>query len=189
MSTEQTLNQEKTTKKTRRKRDKVNRIPNKEGKEKQSQKIKLTEPIIYDPSDISIKQQGNIRIVEDNNNTRNQNQPQQRTTTTIEAKEIIDYYMTFHKNMINTYNSIFSQLLCGFSNSANNIYLTSNERFTDYSSEIENGYNGVICNRDESLKLIDYIITKNLDTFIKSIELTQKFYNDIIQSYLSLIKK
>jgi len=41
----------------------------------------------------------------------------------------------------------------------------------------------------ESLKLINNIITNNLDTFIKSMELTQKFYKDIIQSYLNYIKK
>ena len=50
-------------------------------------------------------------------------------------------------------------------------------------------YTRLISNRDESLKLIDNIITENLDTFIKSIELTQKFYKDIIQSYLNCIKK
>ena len=50
-------------------------------------------------------------------------------------------------------------------------------------------YTSFISNRDKSLKIIDNIITENLDTFIKSIELTQKFYKDIIQSYLNCIKK
>jgi len=50
-------------------------------------------------------------------------------------------------------------------------------------------YTRLISNREESLKLIDNIITENLDTFIKSIELTQKFYKDIIQSYLNCIRK
>jgi len=44
-------------------------------------------------------------------------------------------------------------------------------------------------NGDKSLKLIDDIITKNLDTFIKSIKFRQKFYNDIVQSYLDCIRK
>ena len=42
---------------------------------------------------------------------------------------------------------------------------------------------------DESLKLIDNVMTKNMDTFIKSIELTQRFYKDVIESYLNCIKK
>ena len=50
-------------------------------------------------------------------------------------------------------------------------------------------YTSLISNRDESLKLIDSIITKNLDTFIKSMEVTQRFYKDIIESYLNCIKK
>ena len=91
--------------------------------------------------------------------------------------------------MINLHNSIYSHILQGISNSYNNGFLTFNERFADYSSGIENVYISIIGNRDKSLKLIDDIITKNLDTFIKSIELTQKFYNDIIQSYLNSIKK
>ncbi len=46
-----------------------------------------------------------------------------------------------------------------------------------------------LISKDESLKLINNIITNNLDTFIKSMELTQKFHKDIIQSYLNYIKK
>ncbi|HET8793950.1 MAG TPA: hypothetical protein VFM31_09155 [Nitrososphaeraceae archaeon] len=192
MSTEQTLNREKTIRKIKRKRDKdkdkVNPIPNKETKvqkEGKSPKKKLPEPIIYDPSDISRNQQRNIRLVEDDNNSL----IQRRHVDTTDAKEITYYYITFHRNMINTYNSIFSKMLQGISNSYNNGFLTFNERFADYSSEIENVYISIIGNRDKSLKLIDDIITKNLDTFIKSIEFTQKFYNDIIQSYLNSIKK
>jgi len=50
-------------------------------------------------------------------------------------------------------------------------------------------YTSFISNRDKSLKIIDNIITENLDTFIKSIELTQKFYKDIMKSYLNCLKK
>ncbi len=50
-------------------------------------------------------------------------------------------------------------------------------------------YTSLISNRDESLKLVDNIITGNIDAFIKSIELTQKFYKDIMKNYLNCIKK
>ncbi|HJT86178.1 MAG TPA: hypothetical protein VJ697_16985 [Nitrososphaeraceae archaeon] len=183
------LKPRKNNKKNKKKRDKdkVNPIPNKETKvqkEGESPKIKLPEPIIYDLSDISRNQQRNIRLVKDDNNSL----IQQQQVDTTDAKEITYYYITFHKNMINTYNSIFSKMLQGISNSYYNSFLTCNERFADYSTEIENVYNSINGNRDKSFKLIDDIITKNLDTFIKSIELTQKFYNDIIQSYLYSIK-
>lgn len=199
MSAEQTLYQE-ATRKTRRKRDRGN-IPNKEGKndkkqakadyEQQSslqQQMKsLPKPIIYNPSDN--KNQRNLPLTVDENYM----QDQLRHIIATDAKEIADYYLKFHKNMINTYNSIYYQILQGISDSYNdnnnNGFLTVNERFTEYSLEIENMYSSLVSNnRDKSLKLIDNIITKNLDTFIKSIELTQRFYQDIVKSYLNSTK-
>ena len=63
----------------------------------------------------------------------------------------------------------------------------------DYPFDNKNMYTNSISNSrsysDESLKLIDNVMTKNMDTFIKSIELTQRFYKDIVQSYLNYIKK
>ena len=75
--------------------------------------------------------------------------------TTAGTKEIADYYLTFHKNMINIYNSLYSQLLQDISNSYKNSYLTVNERIIDYSIQIENMYNRLTSKRDKSLKLID----------------------------------
>jgi hypothetical protein len=37
--------------------------------------------------------------------------------------------------------------------------------------------------------MIDNIITNNLNTFIKSIEFTQRFYKDVLESYLNYINK
>jgi hypothetical protein len=197
MSAEQTLYQEEVTRKTRRKRDRGN-LPNKEGKndkkqekadyEQQSilqQQMKsLPKPIIYNTLDI--RNQRDVPLTADENNI----QDQQRQIAT-DAKEISDYYLKFHKSMINIYNSIYYQILQDISNSYNNNgFLTVNERFTDYSFEIENMYSNLISNnRDKSLKLIDNIIIENLDTFIKSIELAQKFYKNVINSYFNCIKK
>jgi hypothetical protein len=184
LSSEQTFNHNKSRRKTR-KRDKINsnkeKKDNEVKKEKQSQKRKLPPPIIYDPD----KNQRNILLAVDDNNSFNQGQ--ERITT--EAKEMTNYYLEFHKNMINTYNAVYSQILQNKVDLSWNIFFDSAERFTNYPFEIKNLYTNLISNRDKSLKLIDIIITKNLDTFIKSIELTQKFYNDIIQSYLNYMKK
>ena len=62
-------------------------------------------------------------------------------------------------------------------------------RFTNYPIDIKNMYSILSSNRDNSLKLIDNIMTQNLDTFIKSIELAQRFYKDVIESYLNCVKK
>lgn len=141
-------------------------------------------PLIYDPSNNS-NQQRNVSLEADDSNI----QDEQLQIIATDAKEITDYYLIFHKNMINTYNSIYYQILQDISNSYNNCFLTVNERLSDYSFEIENMYSNLISNRDKSLKLIDNIITANLDTFIQSIKFTQKFYNDIIQSYFDCIRK
>jgi hypothetical protein len=186
MSSEQILNEEESRRKTRRKRDKIN-LSNKDINVEKLQEIKLPQPIIYESS-INNNQPSNLSLTTSYDNN-NQDQQRQITLTTTDAKEITDYYFTFHKNMINIYNSIYSQILQDISNSYKNNCLTVNKRFIDYSIQIENMYNSLTRKRDKSLKLVDNIITENLDTYIKSIELAQKFYKDVTESYLNCIRK
>jgi hypothetical protein len=181
LSSEEILNHNKSRK--TRKRDRANSNKEKKDKkateEEQSQKMKLP-PIIYDPD----KNQRNILLTVDDNNSFKQGQEHIR-----DIKEITNYYLELHKNMINTYNSIYSQILQNSSSLSWDVFFTDAGKFTNYPFDIKNMYISVISNRDKSLKLVDNIVTENLDTFIKSIELTQKFYKDIIQSYLNCIKK
>jgi hypothetical protein len=157
---------------------------NLEGKEEElSQKIKLPEPIIYEPD----RNQRNIRLEVDDNNSFAQDQEQQISK---DAKEITNYYLELYKNMINTYNSVYSQILQNSSDLSWDLFFVSSGRFTNYYLfDIKKMYISLISNRDKSLKLIDSIITENLNTFMKSIELTQRFYKNIIESYLNCIKK
>ena len=188
MSSEEILNHNKSTRKSRKRGKTKN--PNKENndnkaKEEQqsSQKIKLPEPIIYDPDK---NQRNTLLTAADDNNSFKQGKEQQITR---DAKEITNYYLELHKNMIDTYYSVYSQILQNSSDLSWNAFFTGAGRFTNSPFDIKNMYTSLISNRDESLKLIDSIITKNLDTFIKSIEITQRFYKDIIESYLNCIKK
>jgi hypothetical protein len=193
MSSEQIMDEEESSKKTRRTRGKINQT-NKERKEENLQEIKLPQPIIYEPSknNNNNTHRTNVSLTtSDDNDDNNNNQAQRRqiTIANTDAKEITDYYFTFHKNMINIYNSIYSQMLQDISNSYNDNYLTVNERIMDYSTQIENMYNALINKRDKSLKLVDNIITENLDSYIKSMKQVQKFYKDVTESYLSCIRK
>ena len=180
----QTLNHKKS-----RKQRKIEEIyltkKNKEAEEQQQQQPqikKFPEPIIYDPD----SNQRNILLADDNNNRFKEDKQQ----TSNDAMEITNYYLELHKNLINTSNSINSHILHNISNSSRDHFFTINGRLTNYSSfDIENMYTSLSINRDKSLKLIDNIITENLDTFIKSIELTQKFYKNVIESYFNCIKK
>ena len=40
---------------------------------------------------------------------------------------------------------------------------------------------------DTSTRIINEIIDKNIDTFLKSIEFAQKFFSDVVQSYYNYI--
>ncbi|MGE0242605.1 MAG: hypothetical protein AB7F53_01775 [Nitrososphaeraceae archaeon] len=187
MSSEQILNEEKSSRNSRRRRDKPN-LSNKERKEDKLQEIKLPQSIIYEPSENNNNQQSNLSLTASDNDN-NQDQRRQITNTNTHAKEITDYYLTFHKNIINIYNSIYSQILQDISNSYKDSYFTVNERIFDYSIQIENMYNSLNSKRDKSLKLVDNIITENLDTYIKSIKQAQKFYKDVTASYLNSIRQ
>src|SRR5687768_3394025 len=142
--------------------------------------MKIPDPIIYDP----YRNQENTPLTDDNNSFK---KDQERINS--EAKEITNYYLELHKNMINTYNSVYSQILQNSSGLSWDVFFSSAEKFTNYPFDIKNMYTRLISNRDKSLKLIDHVIIENIDAFIKSLELTQKFYQDIIQSYLNCIKK
>jgi hypothetical protein len=72
-------------------------------KQQYLQRKKLPDPIIYDPD----KNQTNIQLVQHPDNSLRQHQ--QRTTN--DAIEITTYYLELNKNMINMYNSVYSQIL------------------------------------------------------------------------------
>jgi hypothetical protein len=187
LSSEHTFNRKKSPRKTR-KSGKMNQNKdekiNLEGKEEEeSQKIKLLEPIIYEPD----RNQRNIPLEVDDNNSFVLDQEQQISK---DAKKITYYYLELYKNMINTYNSVYSQILQNNSDLSWDVFFTASGRFTNnYLFDIKKMYISLISNRDKSLKLIDSIITENLNAFMKSIELTQRFYKNIIESYLNCIKK
>jgi hypothetical protein len=148
--------------------------------EEKLQKPKLEKPIIYtEPGN-----KENKHAVNEGNNSLKKDQPR----IDLEAKEITNYYFELHKNMINTYNFVYSQLLQNHSNLSWSEFFNDLGRSSNYQFDNKNMYTRLMRNKDESLHLLDIIITENLDAFIKSIELTQRFYKDIIESYLNYIR-
>ena len=153
-----------------------------EEKERQVQE-KISHTIIFQQD----RNQRNRELVDENEN---ENVKQEQDQNTRKAKEIANYSLDLHKDMLNTYNSIYSQLLQDISKySSDDIPIL--KRFMDYPFDNKNMYINSLSssNPDESLKLIDNIMTTNMDTFIKSLELTQRFYKGIIESYWNYIKK
>lgn len=177
LSSKQTLN----NKKSRKPRKNYKEFPKKENnitiEEQQSQR-KFPEPIIYQGLN-----QRNI-ILRDNDDDFKHHLEQ----TMREARAITNYFLELHKDMVSSYSVEYTNLIQNILNSSRDDF-TIPERVTDYPFDIQNMYSVLSSNRDNSLKLIDNIITKNMYTFIKSIEVTQRFYKDVIESYLNCIKK
>jgi len=103
--------------------------------------------------------------------------------------KITNNYLDLHKDMINTYNSVYFQILQNILNVSWD-GITYPVRFMNSSIDVnKNIYTSSSDATEESMQLLDNIINKNLDTFIKSIELSHRFYKDVIESYLNCIKK
>lgn len=178
LSSNQILNNKKSRKPKKTEKEFPKKGDNKTREEQKSHR-KLPEPIIYQGEN-----RRNILLAEDDDEFFKQHREQ----TMREARAITNYFLELHKDMINSYNSEYSNLLQNIFNSSWDDF-TIPGRFTEYPFDIKNTYSILSSNRDNSLKLIDNIMTQNLDTFIKSIELTQRFYKDVIESYLNCIKK
>lgn len=177
LSSNQILNNKKSRKPKKTEKEFPKKGDNKTREEQKSQR-KLPEPIIYQGEN-----RRNILLADDDECFK-----QHREQTMREARAITNYFLELHKDMINSYNSEYSNLLQNIFNSSWDDF-TIPGRFTEYPFDIKNTYSILSSNRDNSLKLIDNIMTQNLDTFIQSIELTQRFYKDVIESYLNCIKK
>ena len=177
LSFNQIINNKKTRKLRKNEKELLKKINNKTGEGQQPQR-KLPEPIIYQE-----EKQRNILLKNDNDYFK-----QHREQTMREAEAITNYFLELHKDIINSYSSEYSNLLENIFNPSWGD-LTIPERFTDYPFDLQNMYSILNSNRDNSLKIIDNIITNNLNTFIKSIEFTQRFYKDVIESYLNYINK
>jgi hypothetical protein len=177
LSSKQTLN----NKKSRKPRKNYKEFPKKENNitiEEQQSQSKFPEPIIYQGLN-----QRNILLRDNDDDFKHHLEQTMR-----EARAITNYFLELHKDMVNSYSLEYTNLIQNIFNSSRDDF-TIPERDTDYPSDIQNMYSILSSNRDNSLKLIDNIITKNMYTFIKSIEVTQRFYKDVIESYLNCIKK
>jgi hypothetical protein len=101
-------------------------------------------------------------------------------------KEIKYNFIEEHKNILNTYYSIYSKRLDDI------IYynLNNSKIMEEYSSTCHEINQYQMNNQtNTTTSIINDIIDKNMDTFLKSIECAQKFYFDVVQSYYNYIMK
>ena len=183
LSSKQTLNNKKTRKPRKNDKELAKKENNTTVEEQQLQR-KLPEPIIYQEDE----NQRNILLAEEVNSNDDNCIKQHREQIIREARAITNYFLELHKDMVNSYNTEYTNLLQNIFNSSWDDF-TIPGRITDHPFDKQNMYSILSSNRDNSIKLIDNIMTKNMYTFIKSIEVTQRFYKDVIESYLNCIKK
>ena len=186
LSTEQTLNKKKS--RSGKIKKSYKKYPSKQQSRKQPKierthsevKQKFPEPIIYDPD---ANQKSMVSELDDVDIIDN------RKIATIGMK-ITKYYLDLHKDMIDTYNSVFFETLQNIFNlSWNN--LTTHPASINYPIDIKDKIYSSLANNviDQKFQLVNNIINSNLGTFMKSIELSHKFYKDLIDSYIDCIKK
>lgn len=98
-------------------------------------------------------------------------------------KDIKYNFIEEHRNILNTYYSIYSQRLDDII-----YYNLDNLMALDNHFDNNNINQNLINNQTNTTKIINDIVDKNMDTFIKSIKFANKFYSDVTKSYCNYIR-
>jgi hypothetical protein len=150
---------------------------------KEQDKTNLS-PLEVNRHDYNVISYSNNFSEEKNIFSRNSNSVNYQQIIKKTMKEIKHNFMEEHKNILNTSYSIYSKRLDDIiSYNLNNSKIM--EEYSNTSNEI-NLYQ-MINQTDTTTRIINEIIDKNMDTFLKSIEFAQKFYSDVVQSYYNYI--
>ena len=113
----------------------------------------------------------------------NVNEYQQRNRAILDKS--IDASNKYQQETINTFQSVFSKFLDNTSKSYWNNYLYP-QRYTDvYNKTNQN----VTDNTVNATRRINDIALASTETFNKSIEIAQKYYNEAAQNYLNFVNK
>ena len=112
------------------------------------------------------------------------NKYQQQTSNAIQT--ISNNYVELQNNVLNTYQSALSEFLDNVSKSYWN-YFRIPERYTDVDNNKIN--QNITDNTVNATRRLNEFISKSTEAFNKSIEITQKYYNDSVQSYFNFVNK
>ena len=154
--------------------------------DQQRQQIANTTSNISDTTDkvtnsVNESQQTNRAILDKSIDT--SNKYQQESITTIQS--ITNNTIELQKNFANIIQSVFSKFIDDTSKSYWNNYLYP-QRYTDvYNKTNQN----VTDNTVNITRRINEIALASAETFNKSIEIAQKYYNEAAQNYLNFVNK
>jgi gas vesicle protein len=129
-------------------------------------------------------QEDNRRIFENNVDTFRKYEEQFSKT----IQEISNNAIELQKNIFNTYQSSYSQFFDNISN--NNKSYWKNFSTPQRYSEIYNTLNrNIQDNTVNATNFINEITVGSIENFNKSVEITQRYYNDIVQNNFDYAKK
>jgi hypothetical protein len=162
----------------------------KEGTEKfldqQRQQIENTTSNISDSTNkvtnsVNEYQQINKAILDKSIDT--SNKYPQETINTIQS--ITNNSIELQKNFANTIQSVFSKFIDDISKSYGNNYLYP-QRYTDVYNKTNHKVTNTTVN---ATRTINDVALVSVETFNKSIEIAQKYYNEAAQNYLNFVNK
>ncbi|MGZ5511182.1 MAG: hypothetical protein ACXWFC_12045 [Nitrososphaeraceae archaeon] len=111
------------------------------------------------------------------------NKYQQETINSIQS--ITNNTIELQKNFANTFQSVFSKFIDETSKSYWNNYLYP-QRYTDvYNKSNQNVTNNTI----NATRRTNEVVLASAETFNKSIEIAQKYYNEAVQNYFNFVNK
>src|SRR5665809_25725 len=112
-------------------------------------------------------------------------QQRQQIANTTSNISITNNTIELQKNFANTFQSVFSKFIDETSKSYWNNYLYP-QRYTDvYNKSNQN----VTDNTVNATRRINDVVLASTETFNKSIEIAQKYYNEAAQNYLNFVNK
>ena len=132
-------------------------------------------------------QEDSSRIFENTSDTFRKSQEQVNNT----IEEITNNAIEFQKNIYKTYQSFYSQFfnINNNNNNNNDSYwknFNTPERYSEFYNTINKNIHNYTIN---ATNIINETAASGIENFVKAIELTQRYYNDIAQNNLNYAKK
>ena len=157
--------------------------------EQQRQQFKDTASNISETTDkinesVNQFQDDNRRIFEKNAESLRKNQEQINKT----IQEISNNTIEFQKNVFDTYRSSYAQFWDNINNTNNSYWKNFNipQRYSETSDTLNKNLQNYTIN---ATNFINEIAVSGIENFNKSIELTQRYYNDIVQNNVNYVQK
>jgi gas vesicle protein len=157
--------------------------------EQQRQQFKDTASNVSNTTDkinesVNQFQDDNRRIFEKNAESLRKNQEQINKT----IQEISNNAIEFQKNVFDTYQSSYAQFWDNINNTNNSYWKNFNipERYSETYHTLDKNIQNYTIN---ATNFINEITVGGIENLNKSIELTQRYYNDIVQNNLNYAQK